>query len=138
MNKDTRKKPAVKVSLEQAEKKLAEAEEEIGQLSVDVYESPSELTIIAPIAGVKLQDINIGLTDDILVISGKRSLDFKMPVDDYIIQECFWGEFSRSIVLPDNADQSQISASFKEGILKITIPKTPGHNKTKLIRIKND
>ncbi len=138
MNKDTHKKPAVKVSLEQAEKKLAEAEEEIGQLSVDVYESPSELTIIAPIAGVKLQDINIGLTDDILVISGKRTLDFKMPVDDYIIQECFWGEFSRSIVLPDNANQSQISASFKDGILKIIIPKTSENNKTKLIRIKND
>jgi HSP20 family protein len=113
-------------------------EEDIGQLSVDVYESPEELTIIAPIAGVKLSDINISLTEDILTVSGKRKLDYQVSTGDYLIQECFWGEFSRSIVLPDNIDQSRISASFKDGILKISIPKTPGNNRTKLIRIKND
>ncbi len=132
------KKTVKKVSLKEAEQKIDVAEKEIGQLSVDVYESPAELIILAPIAGVKLSDINISLTDDILTISGQRNLEFQSTGDDYLIQECFWGEFSRSIVLPDNIDQSRIGASFKDGILKISIPKTPGNNRTKLIRIKND
>lgn len=112
---------------------------ELGQLSVDVYESPAQLIILAPIAGVKLSDISLNLTEDVLTIEGHRRLEDEMAGDDYLIQECFWGAFSRSIVLPDNADTGRISASFKDGILKITIPKTgSGDQKTKLIRIKND
>lgn len=129
---------SAKPSAAQAAQMIAQAEEEIGQLSVDVYESPNELIIVAPIAGVKLSDINLSVTEDVLTISGKRQLEFKIPQDDYLIQECFWGEFSRSIVLPDNVDQSRILASFKDGILKITIPKTDTGNKPKLIRIKSE
>lgn len=116
----------------------ADDSQDLGQLSVDVYEAPSELIIVAPIAGVKLSDINISLTEDVLTIDGQRKLEKEVTGDDYLIQECFWGEFSRSIVLPDNADASRICASFKDGILKITIPKIGGNQKTKLIRIKND
>jgi HSP20 family protein len=111
---------------------------EIGQLSVDVYESNTELTIVAPVAGVKLSDINLSITEDVLTLSGKRNLEFQISTDDYLIQECFWGDFSRAIVLPDNIDQTRITASFKDGILKITIPKTSNKNKTKLIRIKSE
>jgi len=95
------------------------------------------LIIVAPIAGVKLEDINLSITEDVLTISGKRNLEFRVPADDYLIQECFWGEFSRSIVLPDHADSSRINASFKDGVLKISIPKTAGNSKTKLIKIKS-
>lgn len=111
---------------------------EIGQLSVDVYESNTELTIVAPVAGVKLSDINLSITEDVLTLSGKRNLEFQISTDDYLIQECFWGDFSRAIVLPDNIDQTRITASFKDGILRITIPKTSNKNKTKLIRIKSE
>jgi len=111
---------------------------EIGQLSVDVYESNTELTIIAPVAGVKLSDINLSITEDVLTLSGKRNLEFQISTDDYLIQECFWGDFSRAIVLPDNIDQTRITASFKDGILKVTIPKTSTKQKTKLIRIKSE
>ena len=111
---------------------------DLGQLSVDVFESPAELIILAPIAGVKLANINISLTEDILTIDGQRQLDQETKDDEYLIQECFWGQFSRSIVLPDNADTSRVTASFKDGILKITIPKIGENQKTKLIRIKND
>jgi HSP20 family protein len=134
----TKVKSASHTSTAQATQAIAQAEEDIGQLSVDVYESPSELIIIAPIAGVKLSDINLSVTEDVLTISGKRQLEFKIAEDDYLIQECFWGEFSRSIVLPDNVDQSRILASFKDGILKITIPKTDNGQKPKLIRIKSE
>lgn len=112
-------------------------ETEMGQLSVDVYETPGKLIIIAPIAGIKLDDVNISLTEDVLTISGKRQLEETISDDDYLIQECFWGEFSRSIVLPDNINGDKITASFKDGVLKITIPRTATGNATKLIRIKN-
>jgi HSP20 family protein len=87
---------------------------------------------------VKLSDINLSITEDVLTLSGKRNLEFQISTDDYLIQECFWGDFSRAIVLPDNIDQTRITASFKDGILKITIPKTSNKNKTKLIRIKSE
>ena len=109
---------------------------EIGQLSLDVYETKSELIIVAPIAGVKMDDINLSITDDVLTISGSRKLEHTLTDNDYLIQECYWGEFSRSIVLPDNVDTSKIAASFKEGVLRVSIPRTGGGNKTKLIKIK--
>jgi len=115
----------------------ATTEKEIGQLSLDIYETPKELTILAPIAGVSLDDINVSVTEDVLTIQGKRNHEFTINEDDYLIQECFWGKFSRSIVLPDYVDTSKINAGFKNGVLKITIPKTAGENKgTKLIKIK--
>ncbi len=110
-------------------------EKDEGQLSLDVYETPKELIIISPVAGIKLDDINLTITEDVLTIKGERHFDFTIPEDDYVIQECFWGSFSRSIVLPDNVDSAKINASFKNGVLKITIPKTSG-SKTKLIKIK--
>lgn len=117
---------------------LPAEEQDLGQLSVDVYENPHELIILAPVAGVKLSEINISLTEDILTIEGSRELERELSGEDYLIQECFWGKFSRSIVLPDHVDTSRIAASFKDGILKITIPKDGSNNsKTKLIRIKN-
>ncbi|MBD3270229.1 Hsp20 family protein [Candidatus Peregrinibacteria bacterium] len=114
---------------------LAQIEE--GQLSLDVYETTKQLIIIAPIAGVRLEDVNLTVTEDVLTIKGSRKNEFKITDEDYLIQECFWGDFSRSIVLPDNVDTTKINASFKDGVLKITIPKTSG-NKTKLIKIKHE
>jgi HSP20 family protein len=112
-------------------------EKELGQLSVDVYDTSNELIIIAPIAGVKMENINLTVTDDVLTIDGHRELQHQVKSEDYVIQECFWGEFSRSIVLPDNVDTTKINASFKDGVLKINIPKIAGNLKTKLIKIKS-
>ena len=120
------------------DQQLAESEAEMGQLSVDVYESKDQLLIVAPVAGVKLSDVNLSITDDVLTISGERKLDLQIPAEEFLIQECFWGAFSRSIVLPDNVDTSRISAGFKDGILKISLPKIPGPNQTRLIKIKTD
>jgi HSP20 family protein len=112
-------------------------EKESGQLSLDVYETPTELVIVAPVAGVRMQDINVSVTEDILTISGERHLEFTIPDDDYLIQECFWGNFSRSIVLPSTVDPSKVNAAYKNGILKITLPRTE-KTKTKLIKIKSE
>lgn len=105
-----------------------------GQLALDVYQTPTEIVIVAPIAGVKLSDLNVSMTEDVLTIKGKRNLEFDIPEEDYLTQECFWGDFSRSILLPASIDGTKISASFKDAVLKISIPRTE-RTKTKLIRI---
>lgn len=108
-----------------------------GQLALDVYQTPTEIVVVAPIAGVKLSDINVGLTEDVLTIKGKRYLEFNIPDEDYLTQECFWGDFSRSIVLPASVDSSKISASFKDAVLKISIPRIES-SKSRVIRIKSE
>jgi HSP20 family protein len=106
-----------------------------GQLALDIYQTPTQLVIVAPIAGVKLEDIDVSITEDVLTIKGKRNLGFDIADEDYFAQECFWGDFSRSIVLPASVDTSKIAATFKDAVLKITIPKIE-RVKTKVIRIK--
>jgi HSP20 family protein len=116
---------------------LESNQEEEGQLALDVYQTPNEIVIVAPIAGVKIPDLHLSITEDVLTIKGKRCLEFDIPEEDYLTQECYWGNFSRSIVLPASVDTSKISASFKDAVLKISIPRTE-RTKTKLIRIKAD
>lgn len=106
-----------------------------GQLALDIYQTPTQIVIVAPIAGVKVDDIDVSVTEDVLTIKGKRNLEFDVPDDDYFTQECFWGDFSRSIVLPASVDSSKISASFRDAVLKISIPKVE-RIKTKIVRIK--
>ena len=111
------------------------ADENSGQLALDIYQNDSHIIVVAPIAGVKLSDINVSITEDVLTITGNRFQEFEIIDEDYFTQECFWGDFSRSIVLPTAVDASKISASFKDGVLKISIPKIE-RIKTKVVRIK--
>jgi HSP20 family protein len=118
------------------EKKQRETEEKsVGQLALDIYQTPTHIHIVAPIAGVRLSDITVSITEDVLTINGKRNLDFDVPEQDYFSQECFWGDFSRSVVLPAAVDTTKINASFKDAVLRVSIPKTE-QNKTKIVRIK--
>ena len=112
-------------------------DEQQGQLALDVYQTKTHIMITAPVAGVSLKDINVSITEDVLTIKGTRDQEDSIPDEDYFTQECFWGNFSRSIVLPAAVDPSKISASFKEGVLKISIPKT-AQSKTKIVRIKGE
>jgi HSP20 family protein len=98
-------------------------EKEYGQLSLDIFHLEKELVILAPIAGVKEEDITISITDDVLVIRGMRQQKFDIPEENYYTKECFWGNFSRSIVLPLEADTKNISAKFDNNVLEIHIPK---------------
>lgn len=94
-----------------------------GQLALDVYQTKDHIVILAPIAGVKLEDMSVEITDDVLTIKGHRHYEHKIEEDAYFTQECFWGDFSRSIVLPASVDTNKIRASFNDGVLKIEIPK---------------
>ena len=95
-----------------------------GQLALDVYHTSDDVVVKAPIAGVTLQDISITISDGILTIRGARQEEQDPETNDHYLQECYWGVFSRSIVLPKGLKTEEIKAFFKNGILKVTIPKS--------------
>jgi HSP20 family protein len=111
--------------------------DEIGQLSLDIFQTKSEIIILAPIAGTPAKDITITVTDDTLAIKGTREIPYDVDEKDYLTKECFWGNFSRSIVLPKNVNTKEISATSKNNILEIRIPKT-SEEKTKVVKINID
>jgi len=107
--------------------------EKEGQLAIDLFETETELVIQSAIAGVKSEDLNISIEGDRLTIKGFR--EKPIPSEEkrnYFYQECYWGQFSREIILPVEVDPSRIEASFKEGILTIKIPKIEREKKRKI------
>jgi HSP20 family protein len=78
--------------------------------------------------------VKLSITDDVLVIKGERPSHENIPEENYYTQECFWGNFSRAIVLPQEADTKNISASFENNVLEIRIPKQDVEQ-TKIIKI---
>ncbi|KKQ21554.1 hypothetical protein A2999_02505 [Candidatus Wolfebacteria bacterium RIFCSPLOWO2_01_FULL_38_11] len=127
------------------EKNIPEAKEEMveifegpeGQLAVDVYFTPVGFIIEAPVAGIKSEDIDISITSDSVVIKGKRKKEERVETKDYLYSECFWGRFSRSIILPEEIDADKSHATFKNGVLKIVLPKI-NRSKSKKIKVKSD
>jgi len=94
-----------------------------GQLAIDVYETPEEVVIKSTIAGVKPQDLDVGIEDNTVNIRGSRHNEEKVKGEDYFYQECYWGTFSRSIILPVEVDVEKAQATLKDGILTIRLPK---------------
>lgn len=116
------------------EQKAADwSEDSEGQLAVDVYQTDKDIIIKSTVAGVSPEDIDISINGDILTIRGKREIEEEVKDDDYYYRECYWGYFSRSIVLPVEVKQEKIEAVFKNGILTITLPKAKPH---KAVRVK--
>lgn len=105
----------------------------LGQVAVDIYEQEGFVIIRAPIAGVRMSDLDIEIAENVLTIRGIRRQPETIPADQYYLQECYWGEFSRSITLPFAIDAKKVRATFnKENVLKILIPK---EDKVKIVRI---
>ena len=94
-----------------------------GQLSVDVYQTAKEIIIKSTVAGAKPEDLEIQLNNDLLTIRGKRYEEDEVNEQDYFYRECYWGGFSRSIVLPIEVQPNKIDAKLKGGILTIILPK---------------
>ncbi len=100
-------------------------EEEIGvgELSVDVYETGKEIIIEAMIAGVKPEDLHIATTHNSITISGKREANTHVKDDQYIVQELYWGAFSRTVELPNDIAVDDSEAVEKHGLLIVRLPK---------------
>lgn len=95
-----------------------------GKLSIDVIETRDELLVRSAIAGVTGSDLDITLSDDTLTIRGSRQHFCEDRQSDQIhVQECHWGSFSRTIILPCTVDADSVNATLKRGILTIKIKK---------------
>lgn len=99
--------------------------EKIWQIAVDILETRTEIIILAPIAGIELEDIDIFFHNNILSIKWQRQKPEVYSSRDIILRnsECYWWVFSRNIILPENLDFESIKATLENGILIINIPK---------------
>ena len=112
---------------------MVDAEE--GQLAVDVYQTKENVVIKAPIAGVTPDGIDISVAEDVVTIRGERVEEKEVDREHYYVQECYWGSFSRSVILPTSTIAEKAAASLKDGVLTVTIPKV-AQDKVKKIKVK--
>lgn len=103
-----------------------------GQLTVDVFETDKDIIIQSVVAGVNPEDIDISIEKDMVSIRGKRERRVEEHVENFFYQECFWGRFTREVVLPAEVDKDKAEASMKNGVLTIKIPKIHTTNSKKL------
>jgi HSP20 family protein len=112
-------------------------EESEGQLTIDVYQTPDDIFVESTIAGVEPEKLDIDITNESVTIRGERRKEEIIADEDYLHQECYWGKFSRSVVLPQEIDPDKAHAEFKNGILKIKLPKL-NRGRIKKLKIKSE
>jgi len=112
---------------------VAETDEE-GQLALDAYQTEDDAIVKAPIAGVSPEDIEIAITDEVVTVKGSRRREETVNFENYFTQECYWGSFSRSYLLPVAVDSEKAKAVIKNGILTITVPKRE-KTKTRIVKV---
>lgn len=111
--------------------------EEEAQLTVDVYQTPSEIIIKTMVAGVKPDDLDVSITRDSVTIRGKRSEDRTVSNEEYFHHELYWGSFTRTITLPEEIDVDGSEAIEKHGMLVLHLPKLDKNRQAKL-RVKGN
>ena len=127
------------VKKEKTEEKKIEAGEKKkwfepeGQLTVDVYQTDKEIVIQSAIAGIEPEDLDITIENDLVIIRGNRERKFTEEKKNYFYQECYWGRFSREIILPAEVDSSRAKATMEKGVLTIRIPKIEREKKRKIV-----
>lgn len=108
-----------------------------GQLTVDVYQDKDNIVVQSTVAGVEPDDLEINITNESITIHGRRERKETIEEKDYFYQECFWGRFSRSIILPAEVDSERSVASLKNGVLTVKMPKLE-RRKAKKLKVKID
>ncbi len=106
-----------------------------GQLNIDMYQTKDNVIIKSTIAGVRPEDIDITVANDMVTVKGSRKKEDTISQDDYFYQECYWGSFARSVIIPVDIDSEHIEADLKDGILTVVIPKA-AKAKTKKVKVK--
>ncbi len=109
-----------------------EAKEEVGELHVDVYQTPTHIIIKTMIAGVRPEDLDVSVTRDMVTIRGKRERHTESNSTDYFFQELYWGAFSRTIMLEQEIEIEGAEATEKHGLLIIRLPKINKGRQAKL------
>ncbi len=95
----------------------------VGELRVDIYETAKEIVVRSTVAGVEPEDLDVSLYNDLLTIRGKRHVEEEAGEENFLARECFWGDFSRSVILPCAVDIKKSEAIVKNGVLIIRLPK---------------
>ena len=125
------------IKVEMEEKELPTEDEGEGQLTVDVFQDKDDIIVQSTVAGVNPDDLEVNITNESVTIRGKRERTETVEEKDYFYQECFWGRFSRSIILPQEVDPDKSVASVKNGILTVKMPKLD-RKKGKRLKVKMD
>ena len=115
-----------------AEAQMIEEDTNAGQLPIDVFQTPDDITIHTFVAGVRPDELSVSISRDIVVIEGTRSERQQVIDSDYFTRELFWGAFTRTISLPQEIDVDNATAQSKDGLLIITLPKLDRTRQTKL------
>ncbi len=126
---------AIKIETEEPAATLDEENE--GQLTVDVYQDGDDVVVQSTVAGVNPDELEINITNESVTIRGKRERMEKIEEKDYFYQECFWGRFSRSIILPQEVDPEKSTANIKNGVLIVRMPKL-NRKRAKKLKVKFD
>lgn len=100
-----------------------EENDEEAELTVDVYQTPSEVIVKSMIAGVKPEDLQISITRDAVTIKGRRNEEITVNEENYFHKELYWGSFSRTITMPEEVEPEEAEAFEKNGLLTIRLPK---------------
>lgn len=111
-------------------------DEREGQLTIDVYQTADAIVVESPIAGVKGDEIDINITSESVTVRGRRERIQTVKEEDFFYQECYWGRFSRSVILPEEVDADNAEATIKNGVLRIIMPKIT-KQKGKKLRVKS-
>jgi HSP20 family molecular chaperone IbpA len=109
-----------------------------GELSIDFYETDDYFVVQSTISGIKANDLEIFIENDVLTIKGSRQEQREDENQNYFYRECYWGGFSRQIILPEEVDETKIQAKMKDGVLTLKIPKLRKKNAVKRITINEE
>jgi len=107
-------------------------DDEEAQLTIDVYQTPTDIILQTMVAGVLPENLSIVITRDMITIKGKREENRSINQDNYFVQELYWGSFARTVSLPEEVDPEEAEAIEKHGLLIIKLPKINKEKETKL------
>lgn len=105
------------------------------QLTVDVYQTPTEIVLQAMVAGVKPEDLEVNITREMVTIKGTRHKHNEVREEDFFSRELYWGSFSRAILLPQEVEVEKCEAAIKHGLLTIRMPKV-NKEKSQSLKVK--
>ncbi len=113
-----------------------EASNAEGELAVDVYQTNDMIMVRAMVAGVSLEDLSVSITREMIIIKGKREEPRGSITENYVCQELYWGNFSRTILLPVEIETEEAEATEKHGLLTIKLPKID-KGRTQVVKIRS-
>ena len=128
---DEEKDESVKANKKNGNGWMEEENEEL-ELTVDVYQTPTDIVLQTMVAGVKPEDLELTIARDMITIRGKREENRNIDEENYFIKELYWGKFSRTVLLPQEVEPEEVEATEKHGLLTIKIQKVDKEKRTNI------